>query len=187
MPGPALSVYSPFIRCGMPQANSTTSSPRWMSPLLSANGLAVLGRQQHRQAVEFLLHQFEKLEQHARAALRIGRGPAGLRGLRIGDGVLDLGMLGERDLGLHLAGVGIEHVAAASGNACDFLAADEMADLAHGALPCPIGSETSRHDRSRGRGRRCCALSHCGRGQHRHLNTSGWVRGIRATTPHPSL
>ena len=36
MPGPALSLYSPFSRCGMPQANSTTSSPRWMSPLASA-------------------------------------------------------------------------------------------------------------------------------------------------------
>ena len=36
MPGPALSLNSPFIRCGMPQANSTTSSPRWMSPLESA-------------------------------------------------------------------------------------------------------------------------------------------------------
>ena len=33
--GPAPSVNSPFIRCGMPQANSTTSTPRWMSPLAS--------------------------------------------------------------------------------------------------------------------------------------------------------
>ena len=36
MPGPAPSVNSPFSRCGMPQANSTTSTPRWMSPLASA-------------------------------------------------------------------------------------------------------------------------------------------------------
>ena len=36
MPGPAPSVYSPFIRCGTPSANSTTSTPRWMSPLASA-------------------------------------------------------------------------------------------------------------------------------------------------------
>jgi hypothetical protein len=28
IPGPALSVYSPFIRCGIPHANSTTSTPR---------------------------------------------------------------------------------------------------------------------------------------------------------------
>src|ERR1700726_2386699 len=39
MPGPAPSLYSPFIRCGIPQANSTTSRPRWMSPLASAKVL----------------------------------------------------------------------------------------------------------------------------------------------------
>ncbi len=39
MPGPAPSLYSPFIRFGMPQANSTTSRPRWMSPLASAKVL----------------------------------------------------------------------------------------------------------------------------------------------------
>ena len=36
MPGPAPSVYSPFSACGMPQANSITSSPRCTSPLESA-------------------------------------------------------------------------------------------------------------------------------------------------------
>src|SRR5579862_1061915 len=39
MPGPAPSVYSPFCRCGMPQANSITSSPRWTSPRESASTL----------------------------------------------------------------------------------------------------------------------------------------------------
>src|SRR5262245_58276933 len=39
IPGPALSLNSPFSRCGMPHANSTTSSPRWMSPLESATVL----------------------------------------------------------------------------------------------------------------------------------------------------
>ena len=33
------SEYSPFIRCGMPQANSTTSMPRATSPLASASVL----------------------------------------------------------------------------------------------------------------------------------------------------
>jgi len=64
--------------------------------------------------------------------LRIGGGPGRLRGLRVGDGVLDLGMLGERNLGLHLAGVGVEDVAEAPGNPFDLFAADEMADLTHG-------------------------------------------------------
>src|SRR5579862_5105132 len=39
MPGPAPSEYSPFIKFGMPQANSTTSRPRWTSPLASAKVL----------------------------------------------------------------------------------------------------------------------------------------------------
>jgi hypothetical protein len=44
-------------------------------------------------------------------------------------------MLGEGDVGLHLAGIGIEDVAEATGGAGHFFAADEMADLAHGVLP----------------------------------------------------
>ena len=39
MPGPALSVNSPFSRCGAPMQNSITSSPRWMSPLASGKVL----------------------------------------------------------------------------------------------------------------------------------------------------
>ena len=97
-------------------------------------GLAVLGRQQLGEVVVFLLDQLEELEHHAGAPLRIGRRPGRLRRFGIGDGVLDLGMLGERDLGLHLAGIGIEDVAEPPGGALDRLAADEMADLAHESL-----------------------------------------------------
>ena len=97
------------------------------------NGLAVLGREQFGEAVVFLLHEFEKLEHHAGAPLGIGRRPARLRRLGIGDGVLDFGVLGESDLGLHLAGVGIENVAEPAGGPFDGFAADEMADLTHGS------------------------------------------------------
>ena len=97
-------------------------------------GFAVLGGEQLGEIVVFLLHQLEELEHHAGAPLRIGRRPDRLRGLRIGDGVLDLGMLGQRYLGLHLAGVRIENVAEASGDPFDRLAADEMADLTHGSF-----------------------------------------------------
>ena len=76
-----------------------------MSPLASANGLAVLGGEQPREVVVFGLDQLQELEHHARAALRIGGGPGRLGGCGIGDGLLDLGLAGERDLGLHLAGV----------------------------------------------------------------------------------
>ena len=36
IPLPTCSVYSPFNRCGIPQANSTTSRPRCTSPLASS-------------------------------------------------------------------------------------------------------------------------------------------------------
>ena len=39
MPRPTCSVNSPFSRCGMPQANSTTSTPRVISPCASENTL----------------------------------------------------------------------------------------------------------------------------------------------------
>ena len=39
IPEVMLSEYSPFIRCGMPQANSTTSSPRCTEPLASDSTL----------------------------------------------------------------------------------------------------------------------------------------------------
>ena len=39
MPGPAPWVYSPFSTCGMPQQNSMTSRPRWISPFESARTL----------------------------------------------------------------------------------------------------------------------------------------------------
>ncbi len=39
MPAVMLSENSPFIRCGMPQANSTTSRPRWTEPFASESTL----------------------------------------------------------------------------------------------------------------------------------------------------
>ena len=89
----------------MPQANSTTSSAALDVALGVGEGLAVLGGEQPREVVVFGLDQLEKLEHHARAALRIGRGPAREGGLRVRDRLFDLGLAGERDLGLHLAGV----------------------------------------------------------------------------------
>ena len=108
-----------------------------MSPFESANTLPCSEESSARQAVEVLLHQFEELEHHAGAALRIGRGPGRLRRRGVRDRVLDLGVAGERHLRLHLAGIGIEHVAEAARSALDLLAADEMADLAHAVLLLP--------------------------------------------------
>src|SRR5580692_3627598 len=98
-------------------------------------GLAVLGRQQPRQIVVFALDQLQELEHDPGAALRIGGGPGRERRLGVGDGLLDLGLVGKRHLGLHLAGIGIEHVALPPRSAVDLLAADEVADVTHGWSP----------------------------------------------------
>jgi hypothetical protein len=60
MPGPALVAELALQQVRMPQANSTTSSPRWMSPLEVGDGLAVLGGEQLGRGVELLLHQLEE-------------------------------------------------------------------------------------------------------------------------------
>jgi hypothetical protein len=96
--------------------------------------LAVLGRKHRRQRVVLLGDQLQELEHHAGAALRVGGGPCRLRLRGIGDCLLDLGLRGQRDLRAHFAGVGVEHVRGAA-RSLDLLAADEMADLAHGFAP----------------------------------------------------
>src|SRR5262245_7448709 len=96
------------------------------------NRLSMFRRKQFRQAVEFLLNQLEKLEHNAGATLWIGRCPTGLSSLSVRDGVLDLGVLGERDPGLDLADIGIEDVAETPGCSLDDLATNEMADFTHG-------------------------------------------------------
>src|SRR5262245_46186591 len=97
------------------------------------NRLTMFGRKQFREAVEFLLDQVEKLEHDAGATLRIGRRPARLGCLRVGDGMLYFGMFGECDPGLHLSGIGIENIAKTARPSLDRLATDEMADLTHGS------------------------------------------------------
>ncbi len=105
--------------------------------------LAVLGREQLGERLHLLLRQVEELEHHARAALRIGGGPGrAARPAALAMAACDLGLAGERDLGLDLAGIGIEHVAETAGCPCDRFAADEMADVAHGSPP--VGSFLSR-------------------------------------------
>src|ERR1700674_2794794 len=121
MPGPAPVEYSPFISFGMPQANSTTSRPRWMSPRESASVLPCSDESSAARLSNSLCTSSRNL--NMTRARRRNR-----------DGVVDLGMPGEGDLGLHLPGIGIEHVAMARGNALDGLAADEVADLAHPRL-----------------------------------------------------
>src|SRR5262245_31219033 len=118
----------------MPHANSTTSSPRWISPLESAMVLPCSEDNSWARLSNSLCTSPRNLNRK-RAPLRVGRGPGRLRRLRVGDGLLHCRFVGEADLGLRLAGIGVEHVAVAAGRARDFLAADEMADFAHACLP----------------------------------------------------
>ena len=75
-------VYSPFRTCGMPQANSITSSPRWMSPLLSAITLPCSDDSRWASASMFASTSRLECEHHPRPPLRVGRRPARLRALR---------------------------------------------------------------------------------------------------------
>ena len=106
MPGPAPSVYSPFIRCGMPQANSTTSSAALDVALGVGDGLAVLAGQAVGELVVVAVGELQELHQHAGAALRVGGGPGRLRGLGVLDGGGHLGLGGQRHLGAHLPSIG---------------------------------------------------------------------------------
>ncbi len=97
MPGPAPSVYSPFIRWGAPRANSTTSTPRWMSPLASA---IVLPCSRARMSASWSLSRAMRSRNFISTRARrcgIGRAPGRLRGGGVLDRGADFGGGGERD------------------------------------------------------------------------------------------
>ncbi len=79
--------------------------------------------------------QFQKLHQDAGAALRVGHGPFDLRGLGVLDGGANLGLGGQRHLGLDVAGHRLEHVGRPARCALDLFAADEMSDCTHESSP----------------------------------------------------
>jgi hypothetical protein len=91
MPGPALSVNSPFSRCGAPMQNSITSSPRCTSPGVG-QGLAMLAAKRLGQLVHVAVEQADEFHQHARAALRVGGAPFRLRRGGRSDGGVKLGL-----------------------------------------------------------------------------------------------
>ena len=78
----------------------------------------MLARQHVRERVHIRFDEALEFEHYTRAALRVGRRPAGLRRPRRGDDAIEQGRIAERDLRLHAAIIGVEHVAltgAASG------------------------------------------------------------------------
>ena len=92
------------------------------------NGFAVFARQQFGELVVIALRQFEELHHDACAALRIGVGPLDLGVPGVLDGGANLGLGGQRDLGLDVAGHRLENVGCPPGRALDLFAADEMSD-----------------------------------------------------------
>ena len=142
MPVPTASVYSPFSRCGMPQANSTTSRPRCTSPSASDSTLPCSAVMMAESSLAVALQQFLQLEHDAGAAQRRGGGPGRPGGGGGGGGLVHLGGVGQRDAAGDLAGRGIEHVAEFAAGAGDRLAGDEMTDVPHDRLspnPCARG------------------------------------------------
>ena len=97
--------------------------------------LAMLAGKNVGEFVVVLRDEIEELHQDARAALRIGRGPADLCGGGVLDGGAHLGLGGERDMRAHRAVHRLENFGRASRLAGDMLAADEMPVLDHGSAP----------------------------------------------------
>ena len=77
----------------------------------------------------------------ARAALRVGGAPFHLRLGRALDGGVHLGLRGQIDLGLDLAGRGVEDIGGAAGRAGRFLAVDPVVNGAHDRLSPDFGRE----------------------------------------------
>ena len=91
--------------------------------------------QQIGQRVVVARHQFQELHQDANPALRIGRRPFRLRRLGVLDRGAQLGLGGQRHLGLDVAGHRLKHVREPARCALDLTATDKMSDCAHAFLP----------------------------------------------------
>ena len=77
------------------------------------NDLAVLGTEEMREFVHVRFDQLLEPEHHAGAALRVGRGPGGLRASCRFHRRFEVCRRAQADMGLNLALVGIEHFALA--------------------------------------------------------------------------
>jgi hypothetical protein len=86
---------------------------------------AVLRREQFGQLLHVRFHEPLELEHHARATLRVRAAPAGERLRRRLHRRIDVRHRGDSDLGLDLAGVGVENVSRTARGRLDRFAADE--------------------------------------------------------------
>ena len=146
MPGPAPCVIFALQNVRDAAAEFDDFEPALHVALRIGDHLAMFGREHVRQFVHVRLDQAFEIEHHARAPLRIGRGPAGLRLQRRGDRDIQIGTRPQRHLRLDRPGVGIEDVGLtpvrhAAAAAC--MADDMMVDDAHRALLLPEPSRDS--------------------------------------------
>ena len=110
-PVPTASDASPLSRCAAPQANSTTSRPRWTSPRASSTVLpcsAVIARGELARARR---DELAEAEQHVRAARERLRAPDLEAGRRGRHRAVDVGAARERHAPRDGAGGGIGHLA----------------------------------------------------------------------------
>ena len=119
----------PLSRCGMPQANSTTSRPRATSPAASEATLPCSARDQLRYFAGVGPDELAEGEQHRGAPGQRDPPPGRerVRGRR--DREVHLGRGGEVDLAADLPGGRVVHVAVALGLAVPGLAGDPVGDV----------------------------------------------------------
>ena len=140
--GPTLRLYSPFRRCGMPQAKSTTSMPRASSPARVVMGLAVLARDGADDLVGVAIEQLLEAEHVLDALERRRRAPADGRLLGGGDGGIHFRGGRERQFGDLLAGRGIVDGRDPPRGGRDLASVDGVLDGVHGSDALPLSSQT---------------------------------------------
>ena len=100
--------------------------------------LSVLGRKQLGQRLHLLGDDFEELDHHASAPLRVLRGPCRLCSAGVGDDLRDFGRAGQGNAGLNLARMWSVNIREPAGLARDPLAPCKVVNCAHDAPPVAV-------------------------------------------------
>ena len=145
MPRPTCSVNSPFNKCGMPQANSTTSTPRSISPWASEKTLPCSSEMVRASASWSRARSSMNLNRIRARVERRGRRPARERRRRGAHRPIDLAGGGEGDTADLLPGRRVVHVAPAPAGSLDGLAADIVLDVAHQDRPARCCARCRHH------------------------------------------
>ena len=131
MPPPTWWLKSPFISCGRPQANSTTSSPRVTEPFASSTVLPCSSETRRASAVDVLVQQLLEAEHHPHAAEQGVAAQSGKAALAACTARSTSAALAKATRAGLLARGGVVDRASLAALAGHVPAADEMADLLH--------------------------------------------------------